>query len=66
MKDELTTILAANPQHHIYMGYGDGTRYISTFLRTELAYAGQPYLIDLPALLDFDFSGVAIPASDHR
>jgi hypothetical protein len=63
VKDELTAILAAKPQNHIYMGYGNGDRYISTFLRTELAYAGQPYLIDLPALLDFDFSGIAIPAA---
>jgi hypothetical protein len=63
VKDELAAILAANPQHHVYMGYGDGDRYISTFLRTELAYAGQPYLIDLPALLDADFSGIAIPAA---
>jgi hypothetical protein len=30
-------------------------------LRTELAYAGQPYLLDAAALMDFQASGIEIP-----
>jgi hypothetical protein len=63
----LAEIVADNPGHNLYMGYGDGSRYTNTFLRTELAYAGQPYLIDASALMDFQFSGIEIPQAtiDH-
>jgi hypothetical protein len=61
--DELAAIMAEYPGRNIYMGYGDGDRYVSTFLRTDLAFAGNPYLLDFPALLDFEFSGVHMPAA---
>jgi len=57
----LAEIVADNPGRNIYMGYGDGSRYTVTFLRTELAYAGHPYLIDASALMDFQHSGMEIP-----
>jgi len=57
----IAEIVAENPGRNIYMGYGDGARYTATFLRTELAFAGQPYLIDAAALMDFQFSGIEIP-----
>jgi hypothetical protein len=57
----LAEIVADNPGRNIYMGYGDGSRYTVTFLRTELAYAGHPYLIDAAALMDFQHSGMEIP-----
>ncbi|MGI9290029.1 MAG: hypothetical protein ACR2QG_01985 [Gammaproteobacteria bacterium] len=47
----------------IYMGYGDGTRYVTTFVRDQLAYNGNPYLLDAPAMMDFQFSGLDIPAA---
>ncbi|MDP6435737.1 MAG: hypothetical protein QGG46_00690 [Gammaproteobacteria bacterium] len=59
--DDLQQIVAANPGKNIHMGYGDGTRYPRTFYRTQLVFAGKPYLLDAAALMDFDFSGVKIP-----
>jgi hypothetical protein len=59
--EDIAAIVADNPGRNVYMGYGDGSRYPATFLRTELAYAGQPFLIDAAALMDFQASGVAIP-----
>ena len=61
ISEDIAQIIETNPGRNIYMGYGDGTRYTSTFLRTELAFAGQPYLIDAAALMDFQAGGVAIP-----
>ena len=60
---DIAEIVADNPGRNIYMGYGDGSKYTVTFLRTELAYAGQPYLIDAAALMDFQLSGIGIPQS---
>jgi hypothetical protein len=64
--DELAAVMAAHPQQNIYMGYGDDHRrgsYASTFVRTELAFAGHPYLLDAAALMDFKGSGIEIPAA---
>lgn len=58
---ELRTIENDYPDRHIYMGYGDGSAYVTTFLRSELAYMGNPYLIDPSAMMDFQLSGIAIP-----
>jgi hypothetical protein len=60
---DLVTIVEDHPDQTIYMGYGDGSRYTSTFVRHQLAFAGQPYLVDAPALMDFQLSGAAIPQS---
>ena len=46
---------------NIYMGYGDGSTYPVSFVRHELVYAGNPYLVDAAAITDFQFSGVGIP-----
>jgi len=61
LAEDIATIMENNPGRNIFMGYGDGTQYPVTFLRTELAYAGQPYLIDAAALMDIQASGVEIP-----
>jgi hypothetical protein len=64
---DIAEIVAENPGRNIYMGYGDGTKYTVTFLRTELAFSGQPYLLDAAALMDFQASGIQIPQAtiDH-
>ena len=49
------------PSRKIYMGYGDGNTYAYTFSRVELVFSGEPYFLDSAALMDFDFSGIAIP-----
>jgi hypothetical protein len=61
--DDLTGIMENYPDRNIYMGYGDGSTYPTTFVRHLLVYAGNPYLVDAPALTDFQFSGVGIPES---
>jgi len=58
---EINTIATDNPDNNIYMGYGEGDSYVTTFSRPELAYMGMPYLLDAPALMDFQFSGIEIP-----
>jgi hypothetical protein len=58
---DLEAIIAANPTRNIYMGYGDGSKYTTTFQRPRLTYAGNPYLIDSSALMDFQYSGIDIP-----
>ena len=58
---EVKTIAREYPDKHIYMGYGDGSRYVTTFVRAELAYMGNPYLIDPSAMMDFQLSGIEIP-----
>lgn len=58
---EIDAVAGSYPDRNIYMGYGDGTRYTSTFVRNHLVYAGQPYLIDSSALMDFQLSGIEIP-----
>ncbi len=59
--DEVASIAAKYPDRNVYMGYGDGSRYTRTFVRNYLAYAGHPYFIDAPALMDFQLSGIEIP-----
>lgn len=59
--DELRTIMVDYPGWNIQMGYGDGSHYVRTLIRPELVYQGQPYLLDAAAMMDFQFSGHAIP-----
>lgn len=59
--DEVASIVAKYPDRNVYMGYGDGSRYTRTFVRNYLVYAGHPYFIDAPALMDFQLSGIEIP-----
>lgn len=59
--ENIAQIVEDNPGRNIYMGYGDGSRHTVTFLRTELVYSGQPYLLDSAALMDFQASGIEIP-----
>jgi hypothetical protein len=61
--DDLSAIMENYPDRNIYMGYGDGSTYPTTFVRHYLVYADNPYLVDAPALTDFQFSGVGIPES---
>ena len=58
---DLDNVLARFPDSNVYMGYGDGSRYITTFMRHHLVYNGEPYLLDASALMDFQFSGREIP-----
>ena len=58
---ELEQVATRYPERSINMGYGDGSRYTHTFVRNQLAYQGQPYLVDASALMDFQLSGIAIP-----
>ncbi|MEJ2139257.1 MAG: glycosyltransferase family 39 protein [Gammaproteobacteria bacterium] len=58
---ELETIARDYPDKHIYMGYGDDSSYVATFVRAELVYMGNPYLIDPSAMMDFQQSGIQIP-----
>jgi len=60
---DLDAILAKYPQHNVYMGYGGRNSYRYTLFRTRLVFDGNPYLLDLPALQDFEFSGIDIPQS---
>jgi hypothetical protein len=59
--DEVASISAKYPDRNVYMGYGNGSRYTRTFVRNYLTYAGYPYFIDAPALMDFQLSGIEIP-----
>jgi hypothetical protein len=56
--DELAT---QYPDRNLYMGYGDGSSHTRTFVRNNLVYMGNPYLLDSAAMMDFQFSGVEIP-----
>lgn len=58
---ELETIATAYPDSNIYMGYGDGSTYTTTFVRNHLVYDGNPLLVDASAIMDFQFSGIDIP-----
>ena len=60
---ELDEVAAAYPDRSLNMGYGDGSRYTSTFVRNHLVYAGNPYLVDASAIMDFQLSGIALPQS---
>jgi hypothetical protein len=60
---DVTAISESYPASNIYMGYGDGSKYTRTFYRDQLAYNGNPYLIDASAMMDFQFSGLEIPAA---
>ena len=60
---DVAAIVRDNPGRNIYMGYGDGSRYVDTFPRAQLAFAGQPYLLDAAAMMDFQMSGLKIPAA---
>jgi hypothetical protein len=60
---DLRTVLSENPGETVAMGCGSDTSYDQTFYRTELAYAGQPGLIDPAALMDLQKAGTQIPAS---
>lgn len=60
---EIATVSERYPDRNIYMGYGDGTRYTTTFARDQLAFAGYPYLVDASAIMDFQLSGIEIPAA---
>jgi len=60
---DLDQVIATYPGKHIHMGYGDGSSYPDTFLRDRLSYAGHPYMLDAPALMDFQYSGLTIPES---
>jgi hypothetical protein len=60
---DISAIIVNYPDNNIYMGYGDGSTYVSTFYRNHLAYAGNPYLLDASAMMDFQFSGLEIPAA---
>jgi hypothetical protein len=59
---EIDSVIASYPDSNIYMGYGDGSRYVTTFVRNHLAYRGYPYLIDASAMMDFQLSGIDTPA----
>jgi hypothetical protein len=59
--DDLRSIMDAHPDSNIYMGYGDGSTYPVSFVRHELSFAGNPYLLDAPAITDFQYSGIGIP-----
>jgi hypothetical protein len=58
---DLNDIAESYPERNIYMGYGDGSSYPSTFVRNNLVYAGNPYFLDAPAMMDIQFSGIEIP-----
>jgi hypothetical protein len=58
---ELESVAAAYPDSNIYMGYGDGSTYPTTFVRNRLVYDGNPLLVDASAIMDFQFSGIGIP-----
>ena len=60
---DLDAIIAKYPQQNIYMGYGGNQKYLHTSFRTKLVFSGYPYLLDLPAVEDFEFSGIGIPQS---
>ena len=63
VRTDLDEITATYSGRNIYMGYGDGSRYVTTFVRDQLAYDGNPYLVDASAMMDFQFSGLEIPAA---
>ncbi len=58
---EMDQVIEQHPNSNIYMGYGDGSRYVTTFVRNHLAYRGYPYLVDASAVMDFQLSGINIP-----
>ena len=58
---DVRSVIEVYPDKNIHMGYGDGSRNVLSFVRTQLVFAGNPYLLDTPALMDFDYSGVEIP-----
>jgi hypothetical protein len=60
---DVTAIIESYPERNIYMGYGNGSKYTRTFYRNQLAYNDNPYLIDAPAMMDFQFSGLEIPVA---
>ena len=43
---ELEAIMADYPQANVQMGYGDGSRYINTFSRVQLVFAGNTLFKD--------------------
>jgi hypothetical protein len=61
IEQDIAAIIAAYPGKNIQMGYGDGTLYPRTFRRHQLVYAGNPYLIDAPSIMDAQYSGIDIP-----
>ena len=61
MVQDIDYVISSYPNSNIYMGYGDGSRYVTTFVRNHLAYEGYPYLLDAPAMMDFQLSDIAIP-----
>jgi len=63
MKNDLNNIIAEHPDKKIHMGYGSTNTYPATFVRSNLVFNGQPYLIDASALMDMQYGGVGIPAS---
>lgn len=61
--DDLQQIRLDHPGYAIQMGYGDGSSYPQSFPRVVLVFAGEPYLLDAAAMMDFDLGGVPIPKS---
>jgi len=55
-------VAAALPGRRVAMGFGNGVRYESTWVRPDLVRAGHPYAIEPVALMDLQAEGVAIPA----
>ena len=62
---DIASIRESYPDHSINMGYGDGSRYIDTWLRPHLVFTGQPYFIDASAIMDLQFSGVQISPNSY-
>jgi hypothetical protein len=61
--DDVQELIVAHPDKNIHMGYGDGSNYVKSFARTQLVFAGEPYLLDAAAITDMRFSALSIPAA---
>jgi hypothetical protein len=63
VRSEIRSILDAHRGESIGMAYGtNDTAWISS-QRYELAYQGQPYVLDLGPMQDLDLGGVTVPES---
>lgn len=64
---DLRDIEMRYPNRTVGMGSGDSLRtYETTFYRTELVYAGQPYLLDPWAAMDIAAGGLEISAATRQ
>lgn len=58
---ELEELIKRQEVDGMEMGYGSAGDYSATFARPLLVFAGQPYRMDAPALMDMQYAGTEMP-----